>query len=687
MFHSARRMKLAAWALEYWALLGSIASFVAMVILLRIFNGKEVFAWNSVTLNTIVSILSLAMKASLAYVLAECMGQWKWILFAREARPLMDFERIDAATRGPLGSLRILIRTKGAPCLQFGAVLTLLAVGLDPLAQQLVQFRQSVAFERGDYDDPSTVALISRAPWYAMGKTSVLQDDVENSTALNYTVSTETPLSMQSAILTGLSRAPWEVAQEPLVQCPTGNCTWDQFNTLGVCHKCNNITSDLKRAEGFGEVIVALGGYRLPGSGIPSTAYTLPNGHFIANIDGCPPYNGLFATCDNSQPLGPYSDRQHAITSFGTGNPNKTNSMKDIDTFDTLIWSMSVISPDVEWLNRSSSPLGEDSGDVAKWPDIPMQAMECAVYYCVKTTDSTVAGNQLRENITEATEFVRTSGSWERGPEREKNLKENVPPEDERDSLEFDSRYSVVEYSDLVLALPNNDTESLYRVDQKSIKALSAHFQGLFMANLTGSLRQRTQIEKKLGKSAVAFNGVSIGPESDHVSMEATPPGLNGVWAWTRTNMSSTFLALATSMTNEMRRNYAPGLESNSGQDKDRFQDGTLTQFGSVGFVTVVYDIQWPWIALHGVMLGAVIVFLFMTLVGSGLTTAVPLWKSSSLGTMRRGYEVGNVFGGTYTIEDMETTARKAYVKIPQRDFAESAPFRSDHDLTREVDS
>ncbi|KPM39707.1 hypothetical protein AK830_g6852 [Neonectria ditissima] len=683
MFSSTRRMKWTAWALEYWALLGSIATFVAMVILLRVFNGKAVFAWNSVTLNTIVSILSLAMKASLAYVLAECMAQWKWILFAREARPLMDFERIDAATRGPLGSLRILIRTKGAPCLQFGAVLTLLAVGLDPLAQQLVQFRQSIVFENSNYGDSGNVALISRAPWYAMGKTSVTQDVVDNSTAYNYTVDTEIPLSMQSAILTGLSRSPWEVAQEPLVQCPTGNCTWDQFQTLGVCHKCNNITSDLKRTKGFGDVLLALSNYILMGSDIPSTAFSLPNGHFAANIDGCPPYNGNFAKCDDSQPLVIYTDRQRALTSFGTGNPNKTNSMKDIDT---LIWSTSVIYPDVEWLGKFSSPLGDDSGDVAKWPDIPMRAMECAVYYCVKTIDSAVTGDRLVENITEATEYVRTSDSWERGSERENNLKENTPPDDERDSLEFDSRYSVVEYSDLVFGIPNNYTESLYRVDHKSVKSISAYFQNLLRANHTGSPRQKREIEKKLGKGAAGFNGVAIGPDMDDFSLEATPLALNGVWAWNRTNMSSTFLALSTSMTNEMRRNYQPGLVSYSGQDKDRFQDGTMTQFGSVGFVTAVYDIQWPWIALHGVMLAAVILFLFMTLVSSGLTTTVPLWKSSSLATIRRGYEVGDVFGGADTVEDMETTARKAYVKVPQRDFAETIPFSSSQNLTREVD-
>lgn len=103
-----------AWGPEFWALIGSIAAFIAMVILLGHFNGKEVFEWNSVTLNAIVSILSVTVKASVIYVISECIAQWKWILFSREQRLLIDFDRIDGATRGPLGSLRVLLKTKGA---------------------------------------------------------------------------------------------------------------------------------------------------------------------------------------------------------------------------------------------------------------------------------------------------------------------------------------------------------------------------------------------------------------------------------------------------------------------------------------------------------------------------------------------------------------------------------------------
>lgn len=102
------------WGPQYWALSGSIVSFAAMVVLLARFDDEPIFAWQGITLNAVISILSVAMKAAVAFVISECLAQWKWVLFTREDRPLIDFDRIDSATRGPLGSLRILLGTKGA---------------------------------------------------------------------------------------------------------------------------------------------------------------------------------------------------------------------------------------------------------------------------------------------------------------------------------------------------------------------------------------------------------------------------------------------------------------------------------------------------------------------------------------------------------------------------------------------
>lgn len=93
------------WTQELLALFGAVASFIGLVVLLATFHGRPIFDGNGVTLNTIISTLSVVMKALVLFATAECIGQWKWIIFCLRERELMDFERIDLASRGPLGSL------------------------------------------------------------------------------------------------------------------------------------------------------------------------------------------------------------------------------------------------------------------------------------------------------------------------------------------------------------------------------------------------------------------------------------------------------------------------------------------------------------------------------------------------------------------------------------------------------
>lgn len=101
------------WALEILAICFSFSSLLGLVVLLGSYNGKEIFSWHGVTLNAVVSILATASKAALMLAVAESTSQWKWILFSREQRQLIHMERIDAASRGPLGSLKLLWQCKG----------------------------------------------------------------------------------------------------------------------------------------------------------------------------------------------------------------------------------------------------------------------------------------------------------------------------------------------------------------------------------------------------------------------------------------------------------------------------------------------------------------------------------------------------------------------------------------------
>jgi hypothetical protein len=107
------------WFVEWWLLeiISWIFSAICMAIILSVllhYNGRPLPAWKlGLTLNSFISILSGFAKASLLLPTAEALGQLKWNWFSKKPRQMMDFEIIDGASRGPLGSMVLLANTKG----------------------------------------------------------------------------------------------------------------------------------------------------------------------------------------------------------------------------------------------------------------------------------------------------------------------------------------------------------------------------------------------------------------------------------------------------------------------------------------------------------------------------------------------------------------------------------------------
>jgi hypothetical protein len=107
------------WFVEWWLLeiISWIFSAICMAIILSVllhYNGRPLPAWKlGLTLNSFISILSGFAKASLLLPTAEALGQLKWNWFSKKPRQMMDFEIIDSASRGPLGSMVLLANTKG----------------------------------------------------------------------------------------------------------------------------------------------------------------------------------------------------------------------------------------------------------------------------------------------------------------------------------------------------------------------------------------------------------------------------------------------------------------------------------------------------------------------------------------------------------------------------------------------
>lgn len=78
------------------------------------YDGKETPLWEqAITLNSVLSWLGVVGKLALTVLIAECIGQMKWVLFGSERRKLSDLDLIDGASRDALGALAWIVRFRG----------------------------------------------------------------------------------------------------------------------------------------------------------------------------------------------------------------------------------------------------------------------------------------------------------------------------------------------------------------------------------------------------------------------------------------------------------------------------------------------------------------------------------------------------------------------------------------------
>lgn len=564
--------------------------------------------------------------------------------------------------------------------LRLGVLVIILAIAIDPFSQQMVR-QESKSWYVNEYN--GTKATTNRIAAYTLGhvydvnKTKSADENAEFDVI---SVAGKPHESMQAAILNALSLPKDAILQHANLQCPHGNCTWPEVETLGVCHRCNDLSEELRRVDNFSAFFGALHADRVRSSMSKSdeeyvkevqdeieagkyTAWTLPNGHFLANFNNCSTEHPNADFCpDFPSWIGAPNFK---MTSFGTGNPNKTNSMGDIDT---LIWSSSVIhvnQPEQDRLQEEWEDSTEDWGARGEnswlnWPEAPMSATECALYYCVKAIKSTFEGNVIREEAHEIT-AARVPGSFNIDNDFDGYPPESTPDEDMRDSLEFHPQYSLFEVSDLEIQYPSDkNSEEMYTVGQRAVKSISAFFQDTLKADHEVTKNMRDAARELLDMpDAVMYNGVVKGWD------EPTPFAIGGLYAGSTAHVNETFEKLATALTNDIRNSGSPGVYSRT---------TTTTIEGQISIVAAVWLVSWYWIALHGVVFVGGCSFIVATIIATSNTTeSVPHWKNSALAAMSQGPTMGQVLEGVNTSEEMRSLANVEAVTMQKGDSNDEA--------------
>lgn len=217
------------WTLEIAAGLLSVICTIALVILLICFDGKPLADWHSqLQLNTIVSILATIAKSSFLLPVAECISQTKWIHF-QGVHHLKTLQTIDDASRGPLGAVQILASTK-VVVLWIGALVTLVALGMDPFIQQVISYPQlNVTLSTPTAYVPVSRVLDSGQRQTEDGPQVIYPNGLEH----GYEA-----YAVKSAALQAL----YNGSIDPPFQCAAPVCHFDTFSSLSLCSSCNDVS-------------------------------------------------------------------------------------------------------------------------------------------------------------------------------------------------------------------------------------------------------------------------------------------------------------------------------------------------------------------------------------------------------------------------------------------------------------
>ena len=98
------------WTLEYVGIFLAVAALASIGVILGLYHERPLTEWkHSTNLNTLLSILATILKGATLFTVGSCLGQSKWMWYHRKKRRLDRFQAFDAASRGPMGAIRLLL--------------------------------------------------------------------------------------------------------------------------------------------------------------------------------------------------------------------------------------------------------------------------------------------------------------------------------------------------------------------------------------------------------------------------------------------------------------------------------------------------------------------------------------------------------------------------------------------------
>ncbi|KAH6983247.1 hypothetical protein BKA56DRAFT_583328 [Ilyonectria sp. MPI-CAGE-AT-0026] len=228
------------WGFEIFMLLWSIALLLAIFFILMRHRRKELPNWgDTITINALVAVLATLLRISIAFVAAGITGQAKWDWISQRARPVKDMQIFDDASRGVIGSLKLIPLVCFKMPLILGAVfITVFSFAIGPFSQQAIQTYPCSQLS----PEPATIVTVNREQ-----AQKISMSDNHHLLAIDF--------GLRVAIQDALVNPSNDSNIGALFSCPTGNCEFptyadkkdsprDQFishASLGICSGCFDV--------------------------------------------------------------------------------------------------------------------------------------------------------------------------------------------------------------------------------------------------------------------------------------------------------------------------------------------------------------------------------------------------------------------------------------------------------------
>ncbi|KAK4442118.1 hypothetical protein QBC34DRAFT_431891 [Podospora aff. communis PSN243] len=217
------------WFPELGSLVVGLAIFGAMAIILAVYDGREQPTLPlGLTINSALQYLTTLAKLAFVVPIIDGLGQLKWLWFASRPRPLLDFQLYDEASRGGfMAVLKLLLRLRDVfrwPLPWLASALLFSAIFTPAVTQQVVTFETKLVETDERVAEAPRVSLFSR--WDG-SKFQLERGD---------------QLDMEHAIISAAYLEPSKSIAPLDPHCPTANCNFPPYGTVGMCAEVLNVT-------------------------------------------------------------------------------------------------------------------------------------------------------------------------------------------------------------------------------------------------------------------------------------------------------------------------------------------------------------------------------------------------------------------------------------------------------------